>query len=96
MNLVLIDHSFYKLTAQQAKQLSIENRLPRFGYEIKACPAKLAKLTFGTMRGTTFQRLEHCKAEDIRAAWVTRTPLSYWQGKPVKNNWSWALHVVWI
>jgi hypothetical protein len=103
MNLVLIDNSFYKLTPQQAKQLAVENTLPKHGYERKADLAKLASVNFGRLERfevginvkARFQKFEHCKPEQVKAAWVTRTPLSYWQGKPIENNWTWALHVVW-
>lgn len=44
MKLKHIDNSFFRLTAQQAKKLSIEGRLPKVGYEIRADPAKLASV----------------------------------------------------
>jgi len=103
MNLVLIDNSFYKLSAAQAKALSIENRLPRAGYEVKADPAKLASVKFGRLTRTEqslhgkpkFEHFDHCKPEMIETAWIKTTPLSYWRGEMNPNGWTWALHVVW-
>jgi len=103
MNLVLIDNSFYKLTPQQASQLSIEHRLPRAGYEIKADPAKLASVKFGRMNRTEqslkgkpkFQNFDHCTPDKIETAWIKTTPLSYWQGEPHTPGWTWALQVNW-
>lgn len=103
MNLVLIDNNFFKLTAAEAKALSVENRLPRPGYEIKADLAKLATVKFGQLscfesRGkvrSSFEAFEHCKAENIKAAWIKRTPLSYWRGRKIKTNMVWALQVLW-
>lgn len=46
-----LDNSFFLLTPAQAKKLSIENRLPRQGYEIKACPEKLKQTELLTSDG---------------------------------------------
>jgi hypothetical protein len=97
MNLTYIDNGHYKLTAQQAKALCMERRLPRFGYEMKADPAVLETVKIGKVdytRGPTGTWVEFSfKAKNATYAWVKRTPLSWWNGKEVKNGWTWSLHL---
>ena len=97
MDLTYIDNGFYKLTPKQAKELSIEGRLPREGYEIKASPKALESVRLGKVDhriGPTGTWVELTwKAKNASQAWILRTPLSWWQGKEVKQGWTWALHL---
>ena len=97
MNLTYIDNGFYKLNASQAKALCMNRQLPRHGYEMKADPAVLETVKVGQVdyhRGPTGTWVEFTfKAKNATAAWVMRTPLSFWNGKEVKNGWTWTLHL---
>jgi len=92
-----IDNSFFKLTAAQARQLSIENRLPKPGHEIKADPQKLCGLTLeyrqpwdaGSVRDCASQPDANC------TGWILRTALSWWDGKPVDGGFVWAIRIHW-
>jgi hypothetical protein len=97
MNLTLIDNCFFKLSPTQAKELCMENKLPRAGYAMKADKSKLDQVKLGEIdghRGPNGTWVEfNFKAKDAREAWVQRTTLSHWKGKPVINNWVWALQL---
>lgn len=96
MKLKHIDNSFYLLTARQAKDLSIENRLPKPGHEIRADLTKLAKCEFLSRRlMAEGWRRQACQGRDVRDGWIKRTPLTYFEGKPVKSGVVWAVHVTW-
>ena len=97
MNLTYIDNGHYKLTAAQAKALCWDRHLPRFGYEMKADPAVLETVKVGKVNHNkgpngTWEEFQF-KAKNATSAYVLRTPLSWWNGAPVKNNWVWALHL---
>lgn len=94
MNLTYINNGFYKLTPQQARALCMERILPDHGRMRKADPAVLATVKVGKVDRTTDQWTEfQIKAKDATAAWVQRTPLSWWNGKENKSGWTWALHL---
>lgn len=94
MNLIHIDHNFYKLTSQQAKRLAVENNLPKHGYERKANPEALKQVTLGHIdRLTGKWAPTRGLASEIESAWIQRTPLSWFYGKTIRHGWTWALHV---
>lgn len=89
---------FYRLTAPQAKLLTIDGELPKEGWEKRARPAaelnKMVVRLFWNWRTTfpTWQPTDrpigagdHC--------WISRTPLSWHDGETVPDGWVWALHV---
>lgn len=93
MQLKHIDNSFYRLTAKQAKTLC-DGKLPRPGYEKAANPALLPQVTL-LCRGNSFgQWLDFGhKASNAKSAYVTRTALSYHDGRQIKSGMVWALHL---
>lgn len=96
MKLTHIDNNFYRLTAAQAKQLCMDRKLPRLGYETKADPVVLATVKLGHIdhrRGPEGTWVEFDWKTPPVKAWVTRTPLSWWHGARIEKGWSWALHV---
>lgn len=94
MNLTLIDNGFYKITASQAKQLSVTGKLPRLGYQIGVTRTKLRTVICGEMRGGQWKEFDF-NPELATSAWVQRTPLKWWNGKEVKLGWVWALALYW-
>jgi hypothetical protein len=90
-----IDNSFFRLTAAQAKELSIENRLPRHGYEMRANPEKLAsvELLYARPIDGKYVPSERTKASNAKSGWIQRTPLSWHDGAAVKDGWTWALRL---
>lgn len=85
--LIHIDNNFFKLSAKQAKSLSIENRLPNEGMAIKADLARLKGHTLDFGHSIV-------PANNIKEAWIQKTPLRYWQGEEFTQGWAWALHVI--
>jgi hypothetical protein len=97
MNLTYIDNGFYKLTPAQAKELCMGNVLPRHGYEMRADRQVLENVKIGKIDYTfgpngTWREFPFL-AKNAHSAWVLRTKLSSWQGKEIKNGWTWALHL---
>lgn len=97
MQLQHIDHGFFHLTARQARELSIEKRLPRPGHEIKADPEKVKALELVYRERRAEGQLRPCasKAADAKSAWIKTTQLSWWNGATVEKGWVWALHLYW-
>ena len=93
-----IDHGFYFLTKKQAKKLAEENQLPRPGYERRANAVALSNLTLGKIeRYPLPSDPDNCRFKPLRAkaksGWITRTPLSWFNGAEIKERAAWALHV---
>lgn len=88
MTLKHIDNSFYALTGQQARKLAVGNRMPSFGSERRANLAALEGIQIESRRGVTT-----LKQSMLDCAWIQRTRLSWFDGRPVKNGWKWALRV---
>lgn len=85
-----IDNNFYHLTARQAKQLSIEKRLPRSGYAIRADVELLGQYQFGFVRGGEFTPFEI----EFDGGWIQRTRLSWFNGVIIHQGWVWSIHIV--
>jgi hypothetical protein len=93
MTLLFIDTNHYYLTQKQAKELCEDNQLPKNGYERKANFEKLnnIRLTYRNKNGYIVP-IDY-EAYKAKSAWIGRTPKSYWNGKPVKEGFVWALHL---
>jgi hypothetical protein len=88
MRLRHIDNNFYYLTPRQAKSLCVENVLPKHGYERKANFEKLKDVELVYRTYSVALSKQHYKQ-----AWISRTPLSYWDGKKVEQGFVWAIHL---
>jgi hypothetical protein len=97
MKIKHIDNSFYRLTPHQARKLSIESRLPKPGHEIRANPAMMAQVTLLTR--AHHEGADWVERKDLDASkaegWIKPTRISWHDGAPVKDGWTWALHVYW-
>lgn len=93
MEIKHIDSSFYRLTAAQAKALSIEGRLPRIGHEIRADPEKLKNVHLLHRQRGQWVNSTPGMAAKAHAAWIKRTPVSWHDGATVPNGWTWAVHL---
>ena len=89
MEAKLIDNNFYKLSDKIVKSITVGNRLPKIGYERLPDKNKLAELTLLTRYG---QGWRDCGMKAANG-WITRTPISYFDGKENFRGWVWALHV---
>lgn len=85
----IIDNNFFRVSAAQAKWLTINQRLPRPGYQSKADPARLASMELYDSRGNRMV------INNVRDGWVQQTMLGYHQGKTIKTGVVWAVHVNW-
>lgn len=93
-----IDNNFYYLTTSQAKNLSIDGVLPRYGCAKLADKEKIKALQCGKIK---FEELPHnevmktFKSFDCSPSegWIQETKLSWFNGEPVKNGRVYSLHV---
>lgn len=89
MKIKHIDNSFFKLSAAQAKELSIDGKLPRHGWEKRADASKLATVELEYSNRTQ----PAGTASKATEAWIKRTPLSWFGGNAVAGGSTWALHL---
>lgn len=89
MKLRHIDNSFYRLTAQQAKTLSVEHRLPRPGYQMRADLIGVELLTRCRLTG----EWKRFVGPTPRRGWIQKTPLSWHDGETVPRGWTWSVMV---
>lgn len=85
-----IDNNFFKLTASQAKYFSIDGELPRYGWEKKADMEKLKGVELVHGREYSNRVFDASNAEH---GWIKRTRLSWFDGAPVKDGFTWAIHI---
>ena len=93
-----IDTGFYRLTAAQAKALSIDGELPRDGYEKRAKPIDelngLVDLLYSPRFVTGPKWVKRDRPIGPNAqCWIKRTALSWHGGTQVNNGWVWAIHI---
>lgn len=96
-----IDNNFYALTPAQARDLSVTGKEPRNGYEIKASIEKLSLYQLGKIeREPTFREEDTFRFRNFQyeigsrtQAWIKRTPLTWFNGKPIAKGWTFAVMV---
>ena len=90
-----ISHDFFYLTEHQARQLSIDGKLPRDGYQKKADLGKLETVQLLYRDYRLHQWFPGpVAARNAKRAWIMPTPLSHWDGELLNSGWVWSLFLL--